>query len=54
MDTAQMNKVLEYADIFYSKRFLLEKEERINELIRKGNNGDNIEIQNVDYEIGNS
>ncbi len=29
IDTSQMNKVLEFADIFYQKRFLLEKEERI-------------------------
>lgn len=32
-DAAQMNSVLEYADIFYNKRFLLEKETRINTLI---------------------
>lgn len=32
-DTAQMNKVLEYADVFYCKRFLVEKEVRINSLI---------------------
>lgn len=32
-DTAQMNIVLEYADVFYHKRFLLEKEVRINTLI---------------------
>lgn len=32
-DIAQMNKVLNYADIFYNKRFLLEKEARINSLI---------------------
>lgn len=29
-DIAQMNKVLEYADVFYNKRFLIEKEVRIN------------------------
>lgn len=29
IDTSQMNKVLEYADIFYQKRFILEKESRI-------------------------
>jgi hypothetical protein len=29
IDTAQMNKVLEYADIFYQKRYILEKESRI-------------------------
>ena len=32
-DTAQMNTVIEYADIFYHKRFLLEKENRIEELL---------------------
>ena len=32
IDTAQMKKVLEYADIFYQKRFILEKEERISRL----------------------
>lgn len=29
IDTAQMNKILEFADIFYQKRFILEKEYRI-------------------------
>ena len=33
IDTAQMKKVLEYADIFYQKRFILEKEFRIKELL---------------------
>ena len=33
LDTAQMKKVLNYADVFYNKRFILEKEERINSLI---------------------
>ena len=32
-DVAQMNAVLEYADVFYNKRFILEKRERINALI---------------------
>lgn len=32
-DTAQMNKILEYADIFYCKRFILEKEYRISVLM---------------------
>ena len=36
-DTAQMNTVLEYADIFYNKRYLLEKEARINTLIGVSN-----------------
>lgn len=33
IDTAQMNKVLEYADIFYHKRYILEKESRIMAII---------------------
>ena len=33
IDTAQMNRVLQYADIFYHKRFLLEKGERIAHLV---------------------
>lgn len=32
-DTSQMNTVLEYADVFYNKRYLLEKEARINTLV---------------------
>lgn len=32
MDTAQMAKVLDFADIFYQKRFILEKEARISTL----------------------
>lgn len=35
IDTAQMKKVLEYADIFYQKRFILEKEDHISNLIDK-------------------
>ncbi len=31
-DTAQMKKILDYADIFYNKRFVEEKEARINSL----------------------
>lgn len=33
IDTAQMVKILKYADIFYNKRFILEKEMRINMLV---------------------
>ena len=36
-DVAQMNRVLEYADVFYNKRFLLEKEVRINMLLMDEN-----------------
>ena len=32
-----MNRVLEYADVFYNKRFLLEKEVRINMLLMDEN-----------------
>lgn len=32
IDTSQMKKVLEYADIFYQKRYILEKEDRIKKL----------------------
>ncbi|WEV73061.1 EcsC family protein [Bifidobacterium sp. ESL0790] len=43
-DTAQMSQVLQYADIFYHKRFLTEKKDRINAII--GESGDN-EVINV-------
>lgn len=33
IDTSQINKVIEYADIFYHKRFIMEKEERIYNLM---------------------
>jgi hypothetical protein len=36
IDTAQMRKVLEYADVFYHKRYILEKETRINSLVGNG------------------
>lgn len=32
IDTAQMNQILEYADVFYQKRFILEKELRLQQL----------------------
>lgn len=32
VDTAQMSTVLQYADIFYHKRFLIEKKERVSRL----------------------
>lgn len=32
IDTAQMKRVLEYADMFYQKRFIIEKESRISDL----------------------
>lgn len=33
MDTAQMKQVLTFADLFYQKRFILEKESRIANLM---------------------
>ena len=33
MDVATMNRVIEYSEIFYHKRFIMEKESRISELI---------------------
>lgn len=32
-DTGQMQKILEFADLFYHKRFLVEKAMRIEELV---------------------
>lgn len=32
-DTAQMKKIIDYADVFYGKRFIEEKEVRINEIL---------------------
>lgn len=43
-DTAQMNTVIEYADVFYNKRFLLEKEVRINTLVGVSNTIDSVVI----------
>lgn len=34
-DAGQMNKITEFADVFYHKRFLEEKEERIYDLEEK-------------------
>ncbi|MBQ2957418.1 MAG: EcsC family protein [Clostridia bacterium] len=33
-DTVQMKRILEYADVFYNKRFLVEKEVRVHSLIQ--------------------
>lgn len=44
IDTAQMVKILKYADIFYHKRFILEKELRINMLL--SGNSDFVEVDN--------
>lgn len=45
-DTAQMNKVLEYADVFYNKRYILEKQYRINCIV--GVINDEIIIENME------
>ena len=45
-DTAQMNTILEYADLFYHKRFIVEKEMRINALLAGKNIDDFLEIDN--------
>ena len=37
-DTAQMSRVLEIADLFYHQRFILEKEERVANLLGKTTN----------------
>ena len=37
IDTAQMKKVLEFSDIFYQKRFILEKENRVFYLLGENN-----------------
>lgn len=47
-DTAQMNAVLEYADIFYNKRYLIEKDIRVNQLINP--NADNTIIDILDFD----
>lgn len=46
MDTAQMSKIIEYADIFYHKRFIIEKEVRIYEL--QGNMNTIASFENIE------
>ncbi|OLR58998.1 hypothetical protein BHF70_04790 [Anaerostipes sp. 494a] len=43
-DIVQMNTVLEYADVFYNKRYLLEKKARINTLVGTSKPLDSIKI----------
>ena len=50
-DTAQMNKMIEYADVFYGKRFLAEKEMRINSIINPNLRDESIIIDIDDGEI---
>ena len=44
-DTAQMNTILKYADLFYHKRFIVEKEVRVNALVGGKNIDDYLEIE---------
>ena len=46
VDSSQMSKVIEYADIFYHKRFLIEKGTRINYLV----NGEQV-ITDAEFEL---
>ena len=46
VDTAQMNQVLEFADIFYQKRFIMEKENRI--MLLLGEIEDVIDVDTVE------
>ena len=48
IDTAQMKKVLEFSDIFYHKRFILEKKDRVYHLL--GKNDFVIDAEIVDEE----
>lgn len=50
-DTTQMNTVLEYADVFYNKRYLLEKEARINTLVEVSKPLDSIIIDIPEEDI---
>lgn len=65
LDSAQMVKIIKYANIFYNKRFLLEKEYRINELLGVStddteyteyeetfNDTDNNDCENLTTDIG--
>lgn len=45
IDTAQISKIMEYADIFYQKRFIMEKEERIDCLMKKDGGIVDVELQ---------
>lgn len=45
-DTAQMNTILKYADLFYHKRFIVEKEMRIDALLAGRSIDDFLEIDN--------
>lgn len=44
VDLSQMNRVYEYADVFYNKRFILEKENRINLLTGWSNDVIDVDI----------
>ena len=44
-DTAQMNTILKYADLFYHKRFIVEKELRVNALVEGRAVDDYLEVE---------
>ncbi len=46
-DTSMMNTVIDYADVFYNKRFLIEKEVRINSVLM--GDDDVIDLEPEDY-----
>lgn len=48
VDTAQMKKILDYADIFYQKRFIMEKEARIDSYFIRKEEITDAEIVNED------
>ncbi len=48
-DTALMNTVIDYADVFYNKRYLLEKEVRVNTLIEGDADGIiDVELEDIE------
>ena len=51
IDTAQMIQLLKYADIFYNKRFLLEKETRVNMLLGNMVSIPDSEVQEIDSPV---
>ena len=50
-DTAQMKKIIDYADIFYGKRFIEEKEVRINAILYPAGDNEPIVIDADEEEI---
>lgn len=50
-DTSQMNKIVTYADIFYNKRFIEEKEVRLNAIIDPESADSVVEIIDAEYDV---